>query len=117
MGKITINGLIKRIFSENKEIIKNHMKKENITLKTVHEEIENILYLLKWDNILLEKENEGAFQIKDALEYLPVKLGYFKIENISGEANNPERRVEQCPIIPTDKGKAVYSQYKQLKSN
>jgi hypothetical protein len=115
MGKKTVNGLLKKIFNDNKETIKNYMKEKNITLKTVHEEIKEILYFLKYDNIHLEGKNEGVFQIKDVLEYLPVKLGYFQIWNISGEADNPERRVEQCPIIPTDKGRAVYAKYKRLK--
>ena len=110
MGKKKVNGLIKKIFSENKEILKKHMKEENVTLKTVNNEIKYILCLLKNDRIHLENENERVFQIKDIFEYLPVKLGYFKIENIPGEVEDPERRVEQCPIISTDKGKAIYSE-------
>jgi hypothetical protein len=116
MGKKTVNGLLNKIFNENKETIKNYMKEKNITLKTVHEEIKDILYSLRYENLHLEGKNEGVFQIKDVLEYLPVKLGYFKIWNISGEADNPERRVEQCPIIITDKGRAAYAEYRKLKS-
>jgi hypothetical protein len=116
MEKKIVNGLVKKIFDENKKTIKKYMKEKNITLKTVHEEIKDILYHLKYDQIHLEGNDERIFQIKDVLEYLPVKLGYFKIEDISGEANNPERRVEQCPIIPTDKGKAIYAEFIRLKS-
>lgn len=118
LEQLTRKEFINNIISENKNILENHMKKNNIQIEEIHEDIKNILYWLKCDNIHLEKEEgEKEFQIKDVLEYLPVKLGYFKIEDISGEADDPERRVEQCPIIPTEKGKEIYAEYRRLRFN
>ena len=117
LEQLTRKQFVENIIKENSKVIEDHMKEENITSKTMHEEIDEILYLLKYERIHLEKNNEGVFRIKDVLEYLPVKLGFFKIWNISGETNNPERVIGQCPIIPTTKGKEIYAEYKRLNSN
>jgi hypothetical protein len=117
LEQLTKKQFVENIIKENSKVLDDYMKKKNITSKTMHEEIEDILYLLKYENIHLEQRDEGAFKIKDVLEYLPVKLGYFKIWNISGEADNPERVIGQCPIIPTEKGKEIYSKYKRFNSN
>lgn len=117
LEQLTREQFVENILKENSEVINNYMKEKNITSKTIHEEINDILYLLKYDNIHLEEKDEGAFRIKDVLEYLPVKLGFFEIWDISGEVDKPERVIGQCPIIPTAKGRKVYAEYKRLNSN
>jgi hypothetical protein len=117
LEQLTREQFVENILKENSEIINNYIKEKNITLKTIHEEIDHILYLLKYDSIHLEENEDKAFKIKDILEYLPVKLGFFEIWNISGEANNPEKVVWQCPIIPTEKGKKIYAEYRRLNSD
>ena len=103
--------LVNKIFLENRSIIEQDMKKNHLPQKQAISHLTTILSNLYAPLHLEDKEENGkAFQVKGVYEYLPVKLGFYKL---SGNLN-PEEYIEQCQLILTEKGKEVYAEYKRL---
>jgi len=96
---------LERLFNENENIFKEYPDKEK-----AKKDLRIILCNLNF-NLHLESE-KGTFLLKDLQNYLPVKLGYYKI--LGGENKNPEMLCEQCTITPTEKGNEIFREYRKF---
>jgi len=109
-----LTELTDKIFNENKKIFEDYMKNDKLSKEDAIKDLTTFLANLKTP-LYLSNDDGKPFRIKDVLNYLPVRLGWYELFDKMDV--NPERLVEQCTIDPTPKGKEIYSEYRRLKSN
>jgi hypothetical protein len=105
---------VKNIFYKNYNLIKEYIKKENLSPEQAFENLWHIIDNLKTP-LYLEANQGKTLSIKDINETLYVKLGYFELQDI--KAINPKEPFEQCSLDGTKKGQEIYTQYRQLENN
>lgn len=105
---------VKNLFDENRRILAEYIKKENISIEQT---FENLWYIINTlgTSLHLEADPGKNLSIKEINESLYVQLGYYKISN--EYKINPKEPFEQCTLEVTEKGQRIYEKYKQLKNN
>jgi hypothetical protein len=105
--------LVNKIFLENRSLLEEIMKKDNLSKKDI---INNLTIYLRglYTDLYLSNDDKKSFKIKDVFEDIPMKLGFY--EPLDKENLDPERYVEQFTLTPTEKGKEIYAEYRRLKS-
>ena len=103
----------KNIFDENSEIIQKYMEKNNITLKSAYDEFLSVIFGLKHESLHLENNKGSLSLLKDANQYLGIKLGYYRL------AENPKKTDlegywEHWLLELTDKGTEIKKIFETL---
>ncbi len=111
---ITKEEFLEEIFTENKEMFEEYMKKHGHSKKDVISDLAVYIHAMKTP-LYLSNDEGGWFQIKEVKESLPVILGYYEImeEHFNKKKLDPNMKVQQCTIFPTKKGEEIYKKYKE----